>query len=63
MTINYRKKFSLCMKLLKAAISFNSHKMKELKRLYRSEKPSLTITSQNDYKWNKRNLFLSILNL
>ena len=47
MTINYGKKISECIKPLKAVTIFNSHKMKELKRLYRSEKSPLTTTSQN----------------
>ena len=51
------------MKPLKAATSFNSHKVKDLKRPNISENTIMT-TSQNDHnKWNKRNLFLSVVNL
>ena len=47
MTINYGKKgVSECMKPLKTATSFNSYKVKELKRFYRSEKPPFTTISQ-----------------
>ena len=38
----WKLEVSVYMKSLKAATSLNSHKVKELKRLYRLEKPPLT---------------------
>ena len=49
------------MKPQRAATSFNSHKLKELERFHRTEKPHPMTTSLNKYNaWNRRNLFLSI---